>query len=150
MDKNTILISGAIVFKEGRNKNYWLLTKQKEGDNWELTKSIVRRGESSVRTVIRVMGEKGGMSVRVLEEAGRINGATSVNGRTLTQKYIYYLVIVKSVPKELIGFTDHVWLDYQTTLRKLSTKKEKDVLKKAYAVYKIWKKGKTPRVKKMK
>jgi hypothetical protein len=96
------------------------------------------------------MGEKGGMSVRVLEEAGRINGATSVNGRTLTQKYIYYLVIVKSVPKELIGFTDHVWLDYQTTLRKLSTKKEKDVLKKAYAVYKIWKKGKTPRVKKMK
>lgn len=136
IDKGTILTSGAIVFND-KNKNVvWLVVKQKDDGDWEIPKFIVRRGESSVRTSIRVMGERGGMSLKVLEEAGRIGWVSSAEGKTSQHKCIYYIMRLKTPPKEIFGFPDSVWLDSTKALAKISSKKEKDIFREARNLYK--------------
>ena len=133
-----MLVGGAVVFKEGRNKNLFLLVKNSEGD-FEILKSIVRRGESSVRSVIRYTSEQGSMNTRVLDEVGRNTGAGIVNNKSVTYKYIYYLLLYKA-GAEIMGIGDTSWFDYQTASRKLKLKKEKDILKIASSMVKEWQK----------
>ena len=140
MDK-FVLVSGAIVFKQGRGKSFWLITKQGEDDEWEIPKIVVRKGESSVRAALRMMGEKGGMTTQILEEAGRAGGVTTINGKTLPQRYLYYLLVLIAPPGEAIGFFSHKWLEYAKAVRKLSSKRERTMLKQARKEYRIWKKN---------
>jgi predicted NUDIX family NTP pyrophosphohydrolase len=65
-----ISVAGAIVFRDNRGKRQFLLSKNKEDSGWEIPKITVRRGESSVRPAIRLTGEQGGITARILEEAG--------------------------------------------------------------------------------
>ena len=132
-NKNLVLVAGACIFKEKNGVIKWFLVKQNGEDNWEIPKVPVRRGESSVRAVLRMMGEKGNMTTRVLEEAGRFGGITTVNGKKLPQRHIYYLMLEKSHSGEAIGFTDSVWCEYPKTIKTLSSKREKSVLKEANA-----------------
>jgi len=135
-----VLVSGAIVFKEGRGKSRWLITKQAENDGWEIPKVVVRKGESSVRAAMRMMGEKGGMTTQALEEAGRAGGVTTINGKTLPQRYLYYLMLLKEPSGEAIGFAAHKWLEYAKAVRKLSSKREQTMLRQARKEYRIWNK----------
>ena len=135
-----VLTAGAIVFKEGRGKSHWLITKQAENDEWEIPKVLVRKGESSVRAAMRMMGEKGGMTTQVLEEAGRAGGVTTINGKTLPQRYLYYLMLLKEPSGEVIGFAAHKWFEYAKAVRKLSSKREQTMLRQARKEYRIWKK----------
>jgi hypothetical protein len=135
-----VLVSGAIVFKKGRGKSRWLITKQAEDDEWEIPKVVVRKGESSVRASLRMMGEKGGMTTQVLEEAGRAGGVTTINGKTLPQRYLYYLMVLRAPSGEAIGFAAHKWLEYAKAVRKLSSKREQTMLRQARKEYRIWKK----------
>jgi hypothetical protein len=120
-----ILISGACLFKQSRGKVYWLVVKNTQEAGWEFPKATVRRGESSVRAILRVLGELAGMSVRVLEEVGRASTSTVINGKTMPQKFIYYLLIFKSSAGEILGFTDYEWLEHGKALKKLELKREK-------------------------
>ena len=86
-NNNEVLVGGAVVFKEGKNKKMFLLSKNNNGD-FEIPKTTVRRGESSVRAVIRYTSEQGNMNARVLDEVGRATGTATVNSRQITQKYI--------------------------------------------------------------
>lgn len=142
--KNTknqqILVGGAIVFRENRGKRQFLLVKQKDQKDWEIAKVTVRKGESSVRSVIRLTGEQGGMSARVLEEAGRASGTAIINGKSIPQKFYYYLMLVKGGPSELIGFDEVKWLEYADAVKKVVIKREKDMLKGAKDVLKEWEK----------
>lgn len=140
MDKNLVLVSGAVLFKEGRGKRYWFIIKQGEDGSWEIPKVFVRKGESSVRASLRMMGEQGGMTTKVLEEVGRSGGVTSVSGKVLPQRHIYYLMILQSGTNEAIGFEESKWLEYAGAVRKLSTKRERAMLKSARKVLKKWKK----------
>lgn len=140
MNKSLVLVSGAIVFKEQKGVDKWFLTKQGSDDEWEVPKVLVRKGESSVRAVLRMMGEKAGMTTRVLEEAGRAGGVTTTNNKTLPQRHIYYLMILKSGATEAIGFSDTLWLPYPNALKKLSSKREKGMLKQAKETLKLWRK----------
>ena len=133
-----VLVSGAVVFKKGRGKSRWFITKQAEDDGWEIPKVVVRRGESSVRAALRMMGEKGGMTTQVLEEAGRAGGVTTINGKTLPQRYLYYLMILTAPPGEVIGFAAHKWFEYAKAVRKLSSKRERTMLRQARKEYRIW------------
>jgi ADP-ribose pyrophosphatase YjhB (NUDIX family) len=133
-----ILIGGAVVFRENRNKRQFLLVKTKEDGDWEIPKVIVRRGESSVRAVIRLTAEQGGISARVLEEAGRYVGSTIVNGNAIPQKYFYYLMLQRGGSSELIGFYMFKWMEPSDALKKLSSKKEKEMFKSAREVLKEW------------
>jgi 8-oxo-dGTP pyrophosphatase MutT (NUDIX family) len=142
--KNTknqqIVIGGAVIFRENRGKRLFLLVRQKDNETWEIPKVTVRRGESSVRAVIRLASEQGGMAVRVLEEAGRSVGSTIINAKSIPQKFYYYLMLQKGGSSELIGFEEFKWLDYSEASKKLDLKREKDVLKESKDVLKEWEK----------
>jgi 8-oxo-dGTP pyrophosphatase MutT (NUDIX family) len=135
-----ITIGGAIVFRENRGKRQFLLVKTKEDGDWEIPKVIVRKGESSVRSVIRLTSEQGGMTVRVLEEAGRSTGTTILNGKSIPQKYYYYLMLQKGGSSELIGFIEFKWLEYAEAVKKVPLKREKDMFNQAREVLKLWEK----------
>ena len=145
MSEDLVLISGAVVFKKSRGKKYWFIVKEiaetssGEVDEWELPKVIVRKNESSVRASIRNVGEKGGINARVLEEVGRFGGSTSVNGKSVPQRHIYYLM-VQIVASEVLGFEKTQWLEYAKAVRKLSSKREQQVLRNANKELKTWQK----------
>jgi len=131
-------IGGAIVFRDYRGKRQFLLVKTKEDGDWEIPKVTVRRGESSVRSVIRLTGEQGGITARVLEEAGRYSGNTVINGKAVSQKYYYYLMLNKGGPSDMIGFYTIKWLQASDVTKKLTAKKEKEMFKGAKQVLKEW------------
>jgi 8-oxo-dGTP pyrophosphatase MutT (NUDIX family) len=135
-----IVIGGAIVFRDNRGKRQFLLVKTKEEGDWEIPKVIVRKGESSVRSVIRLTGEQGGMTTRVLEEAGRTTGTTILNGKPMPQKYYYYLLLQKGGTSELIGFAEFKWLEYGEAVKRVILKREKDMFKLGREVLKQWEK----------
>ncbi len=133
-----ILIGGAIVFRDNRGKRQYLIVKAKEDGGWEIPKVTVRRGESSVRAVIRLTGEQGGITARVLEEAGRYTGNTIVNGNSISQKYYYYLMFQKGGSSELIGFADYKWVEAAEVTKKIESKKEIEMFKSSRDVLKEW------------
>jgi len=135
----TILISLACLFKESKGKLYWLLVKPNEDSEWEFPRATVRKGESSVRAILRVMGELAGMSARVLEEVGRGSATINLNGRPVPQKFLYYLLEYKASAGEIFGFHDFVWLEYGKALRAITSKKEAAQLREARQVLAKWK-----------
>jgi len=135
-----INIGGAVVFRDNRGKRQFLLVKTKEEGDWEIPKVIVRKGESSVRAVIRLTGEQGGMTARVLEEGGRVTGTTILNNKTIPQKYYYYVMLQRGGPSELIGFAEFKWLEYGEAVKKTPLKREKDMFRLSREVIKQWEK----------
>jgi hypothetical protein len=147
MDKNTILISAAVLLREQSGKIQWFISKESNNDGWEFPNVLVRKGESSVRAILRIMGEKGGMTTRVLEEVGRNGGVRTINNKTQAQRQIYYLMLLKSSSKDAIGFSEYLWLEYAKASRKLGLKRERAILKNGREVYKRWKKERQNRKK---
>ena len=145
MKNDRVLVSGAIVFKEYRRRLTWLIVKKNEENGWEIPKVVVRKGESSVKAAIRMMGEQAGIGAKVLEEAGRAGGSTSINGRVVPQKNIYYLMMQNSAG-EILGFENHKWLEYAKAMRKLSSKREKVIMKQAKKELTTWKKEQDTRI----
>ncbi len=141
MKPKTILVSSAIVFKKPKDKYLWFLVRQNQDSGWEIPKTTVRRGESSVRAVIRVMGEQGGMRAKVLEEVGRNSGSASVNGKIVPQRYLYYLMIQRG-ESEVLGFAETEWMDYTKAFKRLKSKKDQQMLIKARDLIKVLQKTK--------
>ena len=139
MKNNQLTISGAIVFRDYGGKRKFLLVKQGDEGKWEIPKVTVRKGESSVRASLRMTGEMAGMNARVLEEAGRASGAALINGKSIPVKYYYYLLVQKAAG-EMMGFVDFMWLEFGKALKTLELKREKDMLKSAKAVLRVWEK----------
>jgi 8-oxo-dGTP pyrophosphatase MutT (NUDIX family) len=135
-----ILTGVGLVFRDNNKKRQWFVVKQKEDGDWELPKVTVRRGESSVRSVIRLTGEQAGMTVRVLEEAGRASASTIINGKSIPQKIYYYLMVQKSGGLDPIGFVDFQWLEYAKAVKKVTQKKDKEMFLEAKNVLKEWEK----------
>jgi len=135
---NNISIGGAVVYKEGRGKRYYWIVADKEG-NWEIPKVTVRRGESSVRAVIRMTSEIVGMDAKVLEEVGRYSTAVLVNGKVTPQRTYYYLLFLKAVG-EIMGFEKYQWMDFKKATKAVELKREKDVLREAEELVKKWEK----------
>jgi|SRR3989344_8740489 len=139
-NKSLILVSGSVVFKDSGKNRRWFVVKQGGDGKWEIPKVIVRKTESSVRASLRMMGEQGGMRAKVLEEAGRAGGVTTTNGRTIPQRYLYYLMAHKADSGESIGFEESAWLDYSKAVRKISSKRERLMLRQARKELKAWEK----------
>lgn len=117
------------------------MIKQGEDDKWEVPKVTARKGESSVRAAIRMMGEMAGINARVLEEAGRGSGTVTLNGRTIPQKLYYYLMLQRAA-SEVIGFEKYEWLKYEDARKMVFLKREKDVFRQAKDLLKKWDKEK--------
>lgn len=140
MNKKRVLVSCACVVKFGKGKPKWFIVKQNEESGWEIPKIVVRKTESSVRAALRMMGEQGGMKTKVIEEAGRAGGITTVNGKTLPQRHLYYFMIHKADSGESIGFKEYDWFEYAKAVRKLPSKRERQMLKAARKEYRKWRK----------
>lgn len=136
-----ILIGGAVIVRDQKGKKQFMLVKQKEDSEWEIPKVTVRKGESSVRAVIRMTSEQAGMSTRVLEEAGRFTGSTIVNTKSIPQKFYYYLMLQKAGGIDAIGFFEFQWLEYAQALKKLTLKKDMEMLESGRDIYKEWEKS---------
>ncbi len=137
-----MLIGAALLFRDYRGKRQYLVIKGKDDGAWEVPKVIVRRGESSVRAVIRMTGEQIGITARVLEEVGRGSGLVNLNGKSVPQKHYYYLMMQRAKGGEILGFNDFTWLEFDKACKKLDLKKEKDILKNSKPILKEWEKTK--------
>lgn len=135
-NNSEILVGGASIFKEEKGKVNFLLFKNTDGD-WEIPRTTVRRGESSVRAVIRYTTEQGNMNTRVLDEVGRISNSGSVNGRSVNYKYIYYLMFFKA-GAEIVGMGEIAWYEYSKALKLLKLKKEQNILTESNNMAKEW------------
>ena len=140
MDKNIVLISVACIFKEYRGRRWWLLTKAKKEDDWELPRITARKAESSARASIRMAAEQLAITGRVLEEAGRAGGATTVGGKIVPQRHLYYLMIMEAEGGEPLVFYKASWFEYGKAVRKLKQKRDSQMLKNANVELKAWEK----------
>lgn len=141
------MVSAPIVYRRQKTTDgKWLIVKQDEEGDWEIPKVMVRKGESSVRAAIRLMGEKANLEGRIIEEAGRTGGAVTVNGKTSPKRTLYYLMIEKN-SGEIIGFEEHEWLPYASAVRKLPSKTERKMLKSAREEYETYEKARQKRKK---
>ncbi|MCS7091849.1 MAG: hypothetical protein NZM26_00655 [Patescibacteria group bacterium] len=144
MNKNLILETTCVLCRESDdNKTLWFVVKPLETSSWELPHVIVRKGESSVRAALRVIGQQAAINSRVLEEVGRKSGVVTLNGKTVPKKVIYYLMLAKHVGNETIGFFDSAWCDYTKASRRLTNKTDLSMLKTAREVLRTWKKQHT-------
>jgi hypothetical protein len=139
MDNDTVLIGCAIIFKGEGKRRKWLITKKKEDSDWELPRQKARKkSESTAKAAIRLAGEQLGMSAKVLEEAGRAGGVTTINGETKPQRTLYYLMVLKSDDGEVVGYKKHAWLSYAPAVRKLTSKRDRKMIKAARKELRAW------------
>jgi len=143
--KNQVLISGAVIVRPQKKGNKWFIVKNPTDGSWELPKIIVRKTESSVRAALRMIGEQGGLRVRVLEEAGRYNATVNNSGRVISQRYLYYLMLHRADSGESIGFEEPTWMEYGVAAKKLASKKERKILRGAKDEYRQWLKNRKKR-----
>lgn len=136
MKNDAVMVGAAVVYKRVKGKEpQWFIVKSDEGGEWEIPKTIVRRGESSVRSVIRLTQEQASMRTKVLEEVGRASGAGRVNGKAVNQKYLYYLLHCKDTG-EIMAFPDLKWVDYKVAAKLLPLKRDQNMLKDAKEILK--------------
>jgi hypothetical protein len=159
MNKDLVLISGAIVYRAIKGKKRWFLARQfEESDEWEIPKIIARRAESSARAAMRLMLEQGGgMDTQVLEEAGRAGGSATINGKVVPQRHLYYIMLLKEEEegeegeeeegekeeKEEIAimFEESGWFEYAQAVRKLRSKRERLMIKQGRKELRKWEKA---------
>lgn len=124
-----INFGAVVVRKPTKGGPLWLLVREK-GKKWKIPKSIVRKRESSVRAVLRTMGEQCGISCEVLEEVGRKEDYLDINGKKTPRTIIYYLVLAKN-KGEILGFGESSWFNYEQALKKIGSAKERAIFKQA-------------------
>ena len=127
--KNSLLAAAGLVFKKEKGKILWLIVKKDESGEWVIPKTTGRKGESSVRAMVRYITDFGGVNAQVLEEVTRTGGTTSVNGRITVTKTLYYLIVDKGGME--IKLPDYEWGDLAKVTKKLKIKKEVKIFKEA-------------------
>ena len=136
------LITSGTVFRKKKGVTEWLLIKNKEG-KWEFLKILVKRGESSVGAILRVLREGMGFVVEVLEESGRHSQISSKNGTKIQERTIYYLIEEKGDRIKIEENTrEEKWFQHPQATKALGAEREKKILKKAREVLKEYLKKK--------
>lgn len=136
LGKEKIILSAVpCVFRKVNGEIEWFLVKTDKDKDWELPKTMVKPVESSVRAAIRMLSENAGMDAKVLEEIGRVGGATRINDRIATQRTLYYLMLFKT-GRQILGFVEAEWFPHAQTLKKIKAKKDIQFIKDAKAMIK--------------
>lgn len=130
------LVAGATIYKKRNSSREWLLVKKDSKDDWELPKGLVKRGESSVSSVLRTIRENVGLTVQIIEEAGRTIVPKVKNGQRLTDKIIFYLGERISIFPLEPTYAQERWLPYSRARRLLGLGREKKILEQANDVLK--------------
>jgi hypothetical protein len=130
-NKNTVLTSVGILYRDHQGKRKWLAVKKNGDSDWELPRITVRKTESSARAAIRMAGELLASNAQIIDEVGRSGGMATVNGRSITQRQLYYLLKIQSQNGEVLGFTEAEFFEYAQAVRKLISKRDRQMLKAA-------------------
>lgn len=133
------LTTGVAVFSKKGAETNWLLVRHPNG-TWELPKSSVRKGESTVGAAIRSLREDYGNLIEVLEEAGRTSTTKVKDGQKVTEKTIFYLAERKGESMQARGEFEEKWQPYANAYRSLGLKREKEILREANKVLKTLRK----------
>ena len=146
-------ITGAVTYRDKKGTPEWYIIKSRANNQWELPKSDVRGGESSVSAILRYMKETLGIKASVLEEAARAKLTVTQNGASAEQNlYFYIMKQGKSAPDELpIKLAIEIegeWVNYSTAKRKLSLVREQKALTQANDYLKQWQKAKNKKQRK--
>lgn len=146
MDK---LVTGAVTYRDKDGGVEWYVVKSRlREDRWELPKSDVKRGESSVQAIIRHTQENLGVKATVMDEAGRLNVTTTYQGAPVEEKVIFYLM--RNVRGDIVDRTNMTtevntygeWLKYASAKRRLSLVREQRMLAQAQGIVKEWRQKK--------
>lgn len=123
------LITAATIYRKKRGGSFeWLVVKPNAKTPGELPKGPVRRGESSVGAILRILREDSGMTVEVKEESGRFNQGTS--------KFLYYLIEATGISTIKDAKKQEKWGQYSQVAKFLGTDREKKMLSQAKDVLK--------------
>ena len=130
------LIAGLTAYRIQGTKTEWLVAKATKDSDWELPKSGVRRGESSVSALIRAMGEDMGLKGRVIEEAGRTSLAKTVDGEQVNEKLLFYIVRTIGAEETKGKFAEKKWTGFAQAHKLLGLVREQKMLQQAAEVLK--------------
>ena len=124
------LTTAATVYRKKRGAMEWMVLKPEPKTPGELPKGPVRRGESSVGAILRILREDRGLTVEVMEESGRF-----VRGG---EKIIYYLIESTNgeTPRSKEIQKQEKWGQYAQIAKTVSSDKEKKMLSQAKKVLK--------------
>ena len=130
------LITGATAYRVEKAKTEWFVVKADKDSDWELPKSSVRRGESSVSALIRAMQEEIGIKGRVIEEAGRTSLSKIADGEAVNEKLLFYVVKISGAEDEKSRYSLVRWAQYGQAKKLLSLVREQKMLEQAQEVLK--------------
>lgn len=129
------LISSAVTFRDEKGVVEWFLVKNSK-DQFELPKTDVRRGESSVSGILRYVKESIGLRPTVLDEVGRTTLTSTKNGEELNEKLFFYLIINKG--QDSGSFIEGSWFKFPVAKKKLGLVREQKILAQAHELSKQW------------
>lgn len=135
------LITAATIFRKKKGAVEWLVLKSEVKAPGTLPKGVVRRGESSVGAILRMLREEKGMAVEVLEESGRLASTSTKEGSKVSEKVIYYLIEELASSERGKPPLEEKWGQY-AQVAKLLTDRERKMLSQAKDVLKGLAKGK--------
>lgn len=152
------LTAGAVAFREHKGAIEWFVIKTADKDTWELPKTDVKSGESSVSAILRYMNDSLSMKATVLEEAGRASATVNHNGSAIEQKLIFYIIRQggKATPEDLVDIPKGTikatgqWFAYPAVKKKLGLVREQKMIVQANDYLKECKKEKEKKKKKIK
>jgi len=131
--------AGAVIFRRGRGKIYYLLLNyaaigKVEKTYWGFSKGHIEKGEKGIDAIIREIKEETGIKrlkfIKGFKETERYSFRYK---RKNFFKTVFYLLAETKTKEIKISF-EHLgyeWLPYKEALEKLSFKNAKKILKKA-------------------
>ncbi|MBI2151521.1 NUDIX domain-containing protein [Candidatus Woesearchaeota archaeon] len=127
---------GGIIFRKRKEKMEYLIIKHKEADggHWDFPKGHVEKGETEEETARREIMEEVGLKVRFIAGfRGTIFYITPVT--KINRTVIFFLCEALSSKVKYIfdEVEEHIWLDYDSALKRLTYENAINLLKNAYS-----------------
>ena len=123
---------GVIIFRKEKNTIKYLLIKNKEGGHWDFPKGHVEEGETEEDTAQREIYEEVGLKVRFCN--GFKESISYIDRFNNVKKTVVFFVC-EAVSSKVKYFCDeveeHLWLEYEDALKRLTYENAVNVLKKA-------------------
>ncbi|MBZ9572348.1 NUDIX domain-containing protein [Patescibacteria group bacterium] len=124
--------AGAVIFRQERNKTYYLLLESQAG--WSFPKGVINRDEKPQDTARREIKEETGIEDIEFTPGFKenIKYFFKLKDKTIFKIVTFYLAETKT--KEVRTSFEHIgykWLPYEEALEQLTFKNAKEVLEKA-------------------